>query len=67
LRLGALAGPAPGSEARRAAEATPAAELEEVIAGAEAALWRLREAIAAADPKLLSAVLREMVAKVEFH
>jgi site-specific DNA recombinase len=40
---------------------------EREIAGAEALLWQLREALQSADPALVRAALREVVSKIELH
>ncbi len=39
--------------------------LDDMIEGCESLLWRLRDAVATADPLLLREVVREMVARVE--
>jgi DNA invertase Pin-like site-specific DNA recombinase len=55
------------AEVKRAETESPVKQLEERIASAEAALWRLQEALRDEDLPLLREVLRQMVSRVELH
>jgi DNA invertase Pin-like site-specific DNA recombinase len=55
------------AELERAEKQSPVEALEEMIAAAEAALWRLQEAARDEDRPLLRDVLREMISRVELR